>query len=143
MDKEKMVLYLGYCALILIAIYFTYGILKVSGEGLASLGYENNFIREGFSDKDEKKVTKTLEKKNKENEGLQKFVDSMKDRINGVNDLPEYEELLENTKTVFDTVIRLWVQEALLAKDNGGREAQLKMAREWKQNLDLLNDYTI
>jgi len=138
-----MVLYLGYCALILIAIYFTYGILKVSGEGLASLGYENNFIREGFSDRDEKKVTKNIEKKNKEQEGFEKVKEAMKDRINRINDLPEYEELLENTKTIFDTVIRLQVQQALLAKDNGGREANLKMARTWKQNLDLLNDYTI
>ncbi len=80
-----MVLYLGYCALILIAIYFTYGILKVSGEGLASLGYENNFIREGFSDKDEKRVMKTIEKKNKELGDL-KFVDDLKDRINRIKD---------------------------------------------------------
>lgn len=138
-----MVLYLGYCALILIAIYFTYGILKVSGEGLASLGYENNFIREGFSDKDEKRVMKTIEKKNKEQKDLQKFVDDLKDRINGINDLPEYEDLIENTKIAFDTVVRLQVQQAVLAKDNGGREANLKMAKEWKQSLDLLNDYTI
>ena len=40
-----MVLYLGYFALILIGIYFTFGFLKISGEGLASLGYENNFIQ--------------------------------------------------------------------------------------------------
>ncbi len=138
-----MVLYLGYCALILIAIYFTYGILKVSGEGLASLGYENNFIREGFSDKDEKRVMKTIEKKNKEQKDLQKFVDDLKDRINGINDLPEYEDLIENTKIAFDTVVRSVVQQAVLAKDNGGREANLKMAKEWKQSLDLLNDYTI
>ena len=30
-----MVLYLGYAALVLIGLYFTVGILKISGEGLA------------------------------------------------------------------------------------------------------------
>ena len=55
-----MVLYLGYAALILIAIYFTYGILKISGEGLSILGYENNFIREGFSDKQKESSEKQI-----------------------------------------------------------------------------------
>jgi hypothetical protein len=50
MDKEKMVLYLGYCALILIGIYFTFGILKISGEGLASLGYPDNYIKEAMDE---------------------------------------------------------------------------------------------
>ena len=63
MNKETMVLYLGYAALVLIGLYFTVGILKISGEGLAKLGYPNNFIREGFSENEEKRYTKQIEKK--------------------------------------------------------------------------------
>jgi len=44
MDKKMMVMYLGYLALILIGIYFTAGFLKISGEGLAGLGYDNPVV---------------------------------------------------------------------------------------------------
>mgnify|MGYP004289541679 CR=1 FL=1 len=138
-----MVLYLGYAALALIGIYFTFGILKVSGEGLAKLGYENNFIREGFNEREEKEMQEKLEKKVKQGEQTQKFIDDIKDRMNAVNDMDEYGEVVEIEKNTFDTVIRMYVQAAMLAKDNGEREANLKIARTWKQDLDLINDYTI
>ena len=138
-----MVLYLGYAALALIGIYFTFGILKVSGEGLAKLGYEDNFIREGFNEREEKEMQQKLEKKVKQGEQTQKFIDDIKDRMNAVNDMDEYGEVVEIEKNTFDTVIRMYVQAAMLAKDNGEREANLKIARTWKQDLDLINDYTI
>ena len=138
-----MVLYLGYAALALIGIYFTFGILKVSGEGLAKLGYENNFIREGFNEREEKEMQEKLEKKVKQGEQTQKFIDDIKDRMNATNDMDEYGEVVEIEKNTFDTVIRMYVQAAMLAKDNGEREANLKIARTWKQDLDLINDYTI
>ena len=53
MKSSEIITYLGYAALVLIGLYFTVGILKISGEGLAKLGYPNNFIREGFSEKAE------------------------------------------------------------------------------------------
>jgi hypothetical protein len=143
MKKETMVLYLGYAALALIGIYFTFGILKVSGEGLAKLGYENNFIREGFNEREEKEMQEKLEKKVKQGEQTQKFIDDIKDRMNATNDMDEYGEVVEIEKNTFDTVIRMYVQAAMLAKDNGEREANLKIARTWKQDLDLINDYTI
>jgi hypothetical protein len=68
-----MVMYLGYLAIILLGIYFTVGFLKISGEGLASLGYNNPMI-EGMTDKDqactiqenfEKNINKAIEAKQK------------------------------------------------------------------------------
>jgi len=141
MDKEKMVLYLGYCALILIAIYFTYGILKISGEGLASLGYENNFIREGFSDKQKE----SSEKKIKDMLSLvksrtPKLVDDKQEKIDAINDIPEYEELIELYKSYVDSNIRNILQDGIVS---GKVEGNMKKLGEQKLLLDLLNDYTL
>ena len=75
MNKEKMVLYLGYAALVLIGLYFTVGILKISGEGLAKLGYPNNFIREGFSDKQKEEKLKYIKRGNEQMKGAEKWMD--------------------------------------------------------------------
>lgn len=136
-----MVLYLGYCALILIAIYFTYGILKVSGEGLASLGYENNFIREGFSDKQKEsseKQIKSLLSMLKDRTG--KTVEDRQQKIDTINDIPEYEELVELYKSYVDSNLRTMVQDGVTS---GKIEGNLKKLGEQKLLLDLLNDYTL
>ena len=136
-----MVLYLGYCALILIAIYFTYGILKISGEGLASLGYENNFIREGFSDKQKEsseKQIKSLLSMLKDRTG--KTVEDRQEKIDAINDIPEYEELIELYKSYVESNIRNMVQDGVTS---GKIEGNLKKLGEQKLLLDLLNDYTL
>ncbi len=136
-----MVLYLGYCALVLIAIYFTYGILKISGEGLASLGYENNFIREGFSDKQKEsseKQIKTLLSMLKDR--TPKTVEDRQQKINAINDIPEYEELIELYKSYVDSNLRNMVQDGVTS---GKIEGNLKKLGEQKLLLDLLNDYTL
>lgn len=136
-----MVLYLGYCALILIAIYFTYGILKISGEGLASLGYENNFIREGFSDKQKEsseKQIKSLLSMLKDRTG--KTVEDRQQKIDAINDIPEYEELVELYKSYVDSNLRNMVQDGVTS---GKIEGNLKKLGEQKLLLDLLNDYTL
>ena len=92
-----MVLYLGYFALVLIGIYFTFGFLKISGEGLASLGYENNYIIEGMTDKDQEKrlekfdknIDKVLKKKQKELDKLEEDID-----------IDEYKEKLEELQGI-------------------------------------------
>ncbi len=141
MDKEKMVLYLGYCALILIAIYFTYGILKISGEGLASLGYENNFIREGFSDKQkessEKKIKDLLSMVKSR---TPKTVEDRQEKIDAINDIPEYEELIELYKSYVESNLRNMVQDGAIS---GKLEGNTKKLGEQKLLLDLLNDYTL
>ena len=92
-----MVLYLGYFALVLIGIYFTFGFLKISGEGLASLGYENNYIIEGMTDKDQEKrlekfdknIAQVLKKKQKELDKLEEDID-----------IDEYKEKLEELQGI-------------------------------------------
>lgn len=141
MDKEKMVLYLGYCALILIAIYFTYGILKISGEGLASLGYENNFIREGFSDKQKESTEKNLKDQYNRSKSLLQIMEDGKEKINAINDMPEYEELIELYKSWFDYNIRWEIQNTIVS----GKDFDKKMERVQKleKTKELLDNYTL
>jgi len=136
-----MVLYLGYCALILIAIYFTYGILKISGEGLASLGYENNFIREGFSDKQKESTEKNLKDQYNRSKSLNKIMEDGKEKINAINDMPEYEELIELYKSWFDYNIRWEIQNAIVS----GKDFDKKMERLQKleKTKELLDNYTL
>jgi len=97
MDKKKMVLYLGYFALVLIGIYFTFGFLKISGEGLARLGYENNYIIEGMSDK---KQEKRLEKFDKNIDKVLKKRQKDLDNLNEEIDIDEYKEKLEELQGI-------------------------------------------
>ena len=136
-----MVLYLGYCALILIAIYFTYGILKISGEGLASLGYENNFIREGFSDKQKESTEKNLKDQYNRSKSLLQIMEDGKEKINAINDMPEYEELIELYKSWFDYNIRWEIQNTIVS----GKDFDKKMERVQKleKTKELLDNYTL
>jgi len=97
MDKKKMVLYLGYFALVLIGIYFTFGFLKISGEGLARLGYENNYIIEGMTDK---KQEKRLEKFDKNIDKVLKKRQKDLDNLNEEIDIDEYKEKLEELQGI-------------------------------------------
>ena len=142
MDKEKMVLYLGYAALALIGIYFTFGILKISGEGLSKLGYPNNFIQEGFSEKEEKEKEKKLKELKKNLEGLDKNIEKGREKLNAINDIPEYGEVIEGYKTFLDVQIRSTVQNAIFAK-NGLNEQMMKYIKMMIDQRNLLENYTI
>jgi hypothetical protein len=97
MDKKKMVLYLGYFALVLIGIYFVFGFLKISGEGLARLGYENNYIIEGMSDKNQEKRLEKFDKNiDKVLKKRQKDLDKLDEEI----DIDEYKEKLEELQGI-------------------------------------------
>lgn len=106
-----MVLYLGYFALVLIGIYFTFGFLKISGEGLASLGYENNYIIEGMTDKTQEKRLEKFDKNiDKVLKKRQKDLDKLDEEI----DIDEYKEKLEELqgiekeifkKTFYSTIV--------------------------------------
>jgi hypothetical protein len=68
--KSKDIVYtLGYTALFCIALYFVFGILKISGQGLSSIGLGGDII-EGMSEKKKEKaldkLDKIIEKKEKE-----------------------------------------------------------------------------
>ena len=137
-----MVLYLGYAALVLIGLYFTVGILKISGEGLAKLGYPNNFIREGFSDKQKEEKEKTIKKHAEQMKSMDKHLDQMKDILNTVNDMPEYEELIDGYRNYLDVVIRITLQNALTSGKSIS-DTQMKMLLKMKEQKDLLDNYTI
>ena len=142
MNKETMVLYLGYAALVLIGLYFTFGILKISGEGLAKLGYPNNFIREGFSDKQKEDKQNQIKKLAEQMKGTEKHMDQMKDILNTVNDMPEYEELIDSYRNYIDILIRMSTQNALTSK-NGMNENTMKMLDRLVKQKELLDNYTI
>ena len=137
-----MVLYLGYAALALIGLYFTVGILKISGEGLAKLGYENNFIQEGFSDKQEEAFGKKIKNILKGKKDNDVFDEKRRDEIDGINDLDGYDEVVEMMKQNVDTQIRSMLQQAIL--NNGiNDEKTMKPIRDYKQIADLLENYTL
>ena len=136
-----MVLYLGYCALILIAIYFTYGILKISGEGLASLGYENNFIREGFSDKQKESTEKKLKDQYNGAKSLNKMIEDGKEKLNAINDMPEYEELIELYKSWMDYNIRAGLQNAIVSGKNFDKK--MEQLQKYDKIKEMLDNYTL
>ena len=137
-----MVLYLGYAALVLIGLYFTVGILKISGEGLAKLGYPNNFIREGFSDKQKEEKLKYIKRGNEQMKSNEKHMDLLKDQLNTINDMPEYEQMIDSYRNYIDILIRLSNQNALTSK-NGMNENTMKMLDRLVKQKELLDNYTI
>ncbi len=137
-----MVLYLGYAALVLIGLYFTVGILKISGEGLAKLGYPNNFIQEGFSDKQKEEKLKKIKKDSEQMKAMNEHISKLKDQLNTVNDMPEYEELIDSYKNYIDVVIRITLQNALTSGKSIS-DTQMKMLLKMKEQKDLLDNYTI
>ena len=141
-----MVLYLGYFALILIGIYFTFGFLKISGEGLASLGYENNFIQEGFSDKDLDKKEKKIRKLLKNKEFLETQISKNEEQIDAINDIPEYQEMLETYRNFCESTIKLHVQNQLIDGKLFAVPAEGKLVgfnAVLASGLKNLNEYTI
>lgn len=142
MKKEKMVLYLGYAALALIGLYFTVGILKISGEGLAKLGYPNNFIREGFSEKTEEVFQKKIDKILKQREAFEKMDEAAREQINGINDMDGYSELIDLYKQSFDTGIRAKLQMLIINQETHDVK-KIEPILKYKQMLDLLENYTI
>lgn len=142
MKKEKMVLYLGYAALALIGLYFTVGILKISGEGLAKLGYPNNFIREGFSEKTEEVFQKKIDKILKQREAFEKMDEAAREQINGINDMDGYSELIDLYKQAVDTGIRSKLQTLIINQETHDVK-KIEPILKYKQMLDLLENYTI
>ena len=137
-----MVLYLGYAALALIGLYFTVGILKISGEGLAKLGYPNNFIREGFSEKTEEVFQKKIDKILKQREAFEKMDEAAREQINGINDMDGYSELIDLYKQSFDTGIRAKLQMLIINQETHDVK-KIEPILKYKQMLDLLENYTI
>tara|TARA_B110000208_G_scaffold133595_1_gene161699 strand:+ start:175 stop:600 length:426 start_codon:yes stop_codon:yes gene_type:complete len=91
--KSKDIVYtLGYVALFSIALYFVFGLLKISGQGLSSMGLTDDII-EGMTDKAKEKsmgkIDKLIEKKQKELEKMQEDFDpdEFSDKISELMDI--------------------------------------------------------
>ena len=61
MKSQQIATTLGYAALVIVALYFVFGILKLSGQGLASMGFDGNTV-EGFKPAELDKSAEVLEK---------------------------------------------------------------------------------
>ena len=125
-----------------LGLYFTVGILKISGEGLAKLGYPNNFIREGFSEKTEEVFQKKIDKILKQRESFEKMDEGMREQINGINDMDGYSELIDLYKQSFDTGIRAKLQMLIINQETHDVK-KIEPILKYKQMLDLLENYTI
>ena len=103
MNPQKIVLTLGYLSLILIAVYFVTGLLKIGGEGLSKLGYTETFIEgmtnEERQEKQLERLSKKLDKDAKTLEEQNKQAEEDNDYINDVMGLSEFSQVIEILKT--------------------------------------------
>ena len=122
MQKKQIVLYLGYSALILLALYFAVGILKIGGDGLAALGYSEDSIKEGFiegmtdEEKQEKKnerLQKKLEEQVEQNAKLDERRESVREELDTVEGMPEYQDIIENHKDILELTVRNIIKDCI------------------------------
>ena len=122
MQKKQIVLYLGYSALILLAIYFASGLLKIGGEGLAAAGYSEESLKEGFiegmtdEEKQEKKnerLQKKLEEQVEENAKMDEAIDSTREELDTVEGMPEYQDIVEYHKDILELTVRNQIKECI------------------------------
>ena len=100
--KSKDIVYtLGYIALFCVALYFVFGLLKISGQGLSSMGLDNNVI-EGMTDKQQEKANKKLDKVISD---TKKGIEKIENRIDPEEFSDKVEELIELEKKLFKYVL--------------------------------------
>ena len=77
--KSKQIVYtLGYITLFCIALYFVFGLLKLSGQGLSSMGFDGNIV-EGMDNKRQAKLDEKLEK-------FKEMMEEMKENIDNASE---------------------------------------------------------
>ena len=122
MQKKQIVLYLGYSALILLALYFASGLLKIGGEGLAALKAPANTLKEGFiegmtdEEKQEKKnerLQKKLEEQVEENAKMDEAIDSTREELDTVEGMPEYQDIVEYHKESYELTVRNIIKDCI------------------------------
>lgn len=92
MESKQIVLTLGYIALFCVALYFVFGLLKLSGQGLSSMGFDNNTI-EGMSNRDIEKAEKNLDK----------IIESQKKSLNKIQEKVDLDEFSDKINDLIDT----------------------------------------
>lgn len=122
MQKKQIVLYLGYSALILLALYFASGLLKIGGEGLAALRAPVSALKEGFiegmtdEEKQEKKnerLQKKLEEQVEENSKMDEAIDSTREELDTVEGMSEYQDIVEYHKDILELTVRNQIKECI------------------------------
>ena len=92
MESKQIVLTLGYIALFCIALYFVFGLLKLSGQGLSSMGFDNDTI-EGMSNREIEKAEKNLDK----------IIESQKKTLNKIQEKVDLDEFSDKINDLIDT----------------------------------------
>ena len=97
MNSKQIVTTLGYIAIFCIALYFAFGILKISGQGLSSMGFNGDII-EGMTDKEKDKAEENIEKAN---EKIEKELENIKESdraksLLNMDDLEGFEDFKDN-----------------------------------------------
>lgn len=103
MKSQKIATTLGYAALVIIALYFVFGILKLSGQGLANMGFSEH-VMEGMTDKDREKAEKDIEDANTNIEEMLEQVKENKFTKSFVNfdDTAGFDDFKENLITLIN-----------------------------------------
>tara|TARA_B100000674_G_scaffold475309_1_gene468250 strand:+ start:341 stop:769 length:429 start_codon:yes stop_codon:yes gene_type:complete len=92
MESKQIVLTLGYIALFCVALYFIFGLLKLSGQGLSSMGFDNDTI-EGMSNREIEKAEKNLDK----------IIESQKKTLNKIQEKVDLDEFSDKINDLIDT----------------------------------------
>ena len=97
MKSKQIIITLGYIAIFCIALYFAFGILKISGQGLSSMGFNEDII-EGMTDKEKDKAEEKVEKAN---ENLEKQLEKIKEspfakNLLNMDDIEGFEDFKDN-----------------------------------------------
>ena len=101
MESKQLVYTLGYIALFCIALYFVFGLLKLSGHGLSSIGFEIDTM-EGMSNREiekaEKNIDKLIKSRKKDLGAIEEKIDldEFSDKIN---------DLIDTEKDLFKAVL--------------------------------------
>lgn len=119
--KSKQIVYtLGYITLFCVALYFVFGILKLSGQGLSSMGFDGNIV-EGMDNKRQAKLDEKLEK-------FKEMMEEMKENIDKASEsLPSnLDEIKSSIKEGLEMQVE-WQTDLLItqamqsySKKNGG-----------------------
>jgi len=80
MKSKQLVYTLGYITLFCVALYFVFGLLKLSGQGLSSMGFDGNIV-EGMDNKRQAKLDEKLEKFKEMMEELKENMDNASESL--------------------------------------------------------------
>ena len=123
MKTNQIITTLGCLALLLISLYFIYGLLKIGGEGLASLGYSP--IIEGMTDKQKERLAKIFEKTGKK---ADEWIETVEKgpvgdtlELDGVENFDDMKSgVVRVLETLKDLKINEYLKEASVVINKGG-----------------------